>query len=65
MKKIISILFLSLFLSGSAYAKVKTVEKNDDYIILKYSSLLELNVKKHRKLFNKAMMVAADYWIIQ
>lgn len=61
MKKIISILFLSLFLSGSAYAKVKTVEKNDDYIILKYSSLLELDVKKHRKLFNKAMMVAADH----
>tara|TARA_B000000475_G_C15943057_1_gene425552 strand:- start:84 stop:1031 length:948 start_codon:yes stop_codon:yes gene_type:complete len=61
MKKIISILFLSLLLNGSAHAKVKTVEKNNDYIILKYSSLLELDVKKQRKLFNKAMMVAADH----
>ena len=61
MKKIISILFLSLLLSGSAYAKVKTVEKNDDYIILKYSSLLELKPKKFSKFFNKAMMFAADH----
>ena len=61
MKKIISILILSLLLNGNAYAKVKTAEKNNDYIILKYSSLLELDVKKQRKLFNKAMMVAADH----
>lgn len=61
MKKIISILFLSLLFSGNAYAKVKTVEKNDDYIILKYSSLLKLKEKKQRKLLYKTMMVAADH----
>jgi hypothetical protein len=61
MKKIISILILSLLLSGNAYAKVKTVEKNDDYIILKYSSLLKLKPKTLSKFFNKAMMVAANH----
>ena len=52
---------LGLLFGGSASAKVKTVEKNDDYIILKYSSALELDEKKQRKLFNKAMMVAANH----
>jgi hypothetical protein len=61
MKKIISILILSLLLSGNAYAKVKTVEKNDDYIILKYSSLLKLKQKKLTKLLYKTMMVANDH----
>jgi hypothetical protein len=46
MKKLFStILVLGLLLSGNAYAKVKTVEKNKNYIILKYSSLLKLKQK--------------------
>ena len=61
MKKIISILILSLLLSGNAYAKVKTVEKNDEYVILKYSSLLKLKQKKLTKLLYKTMMVANDH----
>jgi len=61
MKKLLSIMVLGLLFGGSASAKVKTVEKNDDYIILKYSSALELDEKKQRKLFNKAMMVAANH----
>ena len=52
---------LGLLLSGNAYAKVKTVEKNENYIILKYSSLLKLKEKKQRKLLYKTMMVATDH----
>ena len=61
MKKIISILILSLLLSGNAYAKVKTVEKNENFIILKYSSFLKLKQKKLTKLLYKTMMVANDH----
>ena len=41
---------LGLLFGGSASAKVKTVEKNDDYIILKYSSALELDEKKTKEI---------------
>ena len=61
MKKLLSILVLSLLLSGNAYAKVKTVEKNENYIILKYSSLLKLKENKQRKLLYETMMIAADH----
>jgi len=61
MKKLLSIMVLGLLLSGNAYAKVKTVEKNENYIILKYSSLLKLKEKKQRKLLYKTMMIAADH----
>ncbi|MDB0072174.1 hypothetical protein N9E72_01365 [Candidatus Pelagibacter sp.] len=61
MKKILGILVLGLLLSGNVYAKVKTVEKNENYIILKYSSLLKLKEKKQRKLLYKTMMVATDH----
>ncbi|MDA9664944.1 hypothetical protein N9T92_01950 [Candidatus Pelagibacter sp.] len=61
MKKLLGIMVLGLLLSGNAYAKVKTVEKNENYIILKYSSLLKLKEKKQRKLLYKTMMVAADH----
>ena len=45
MKKLLGIIVLGLLLSGNAYSKVKTVEKNENYIILKYSSLLKLKEK--------------------
>ena len=61
MKKLLGILVLGLLLSGNAYAKVKTVEKNENYIILKYSSLLKLKEKKQRKLLYETMMVATDH----
>jgi hypothetical protein len=61
MKKILSIIFLGLLLSGNAYAKVKTVEKNENFIILKYSSFLKLKQKKLTKLLYKTMMVAKDH----
>ena len=61
MKKLLSIIVLGFLLSGNAYAKVKTVEKNENYIILKYSSLLKLKEKKQRKLLYKTMMVATDH----
>jgi len=61
MKKLLAIIFLGLLLSGNAHAKVKTLEKNENYIILKYSSLLKLKEKKQRKLLYKTMMVAANH----
>tara|TARA_B110000977_G_scaffold189781_1_gene259763 strand:- start:64 stop:999 length:936 start_codon:yes stop_codon:yes gene_type:complete len=61
MKKLLGIIVLGLLLSGNAYSKVKTVEKNENYIILKYSSLLKLKEKKQRKLLYKTMMVATDH----
>ena len=62
-KKIVLTFICVLFFNSIAYSKIeiKKLEKNENFIILKYSSSLELKQNKLLKILKKTMTIAKEH----